>query len=213
MAEEAGEPHVSVPASYLLDLLARVEDLAELKAALCVLYLSSRRATPAVPLDEVVQPWVLRAVVGMTSPEPAEQRLRRSLDRGVANGLLLRLTAGSGDAGRVHLLPATREHQALVDRLRANGPETARELGMPPDAETVVYRPNVFALYERHIGPLTPLVAERLRDAERSYPRAWVEAAILAAEQYNRRNWRYIEAILSRWEATGGPDGASRRRA
>ncbi len=30
-------------------------------------------------------------------------------------------------------------------------------------------RPNVFKLYEENIGPLTPLIADALKDAEQTY--------------------------------------------
>jgi len=41
---------------------------------------------------------------------------------------------------------------------------------MPPPPE----RPNIFKLYEENIGPLTPLIADALKDAEKTYPPEWV---------------------------------------
>ncbi len=52
---------------------------------------------------------------------------------------------------------------------------------------------------------ISPLLAEQLRDAERSYPWPWIEAAFREAVALNRRSWRYIERILERWR-TEGPD-------
>jgi DnaD/phage-associated family protein len=103
----------------------------------------------------------------------------------------------------------TEDNAALVKRLMQGDDTAAEAVGVEDESEVTVFRPNVFALYEHAIGPLTPLVAERLRDAERSYPRVWIERALDEAVHYNRRNWRYIEAILARWEETGGPDGIS----
>jgi len=200
-----GEAPIAVSAAYLLELLQRSEELGELKAVLYTLYLAARRGTRAVSLDDLLAPPVTRALVGRNSPEPAELRLRQSLDRAVAAGSLLRLTAGSRGRQRMYFLPATNDNRELVDAVRASEPRAVRELGLPEDADVTIYRPNVFAFYEQHIGPLTPLVAEQLRDAERSYPRAWIEDAILTAVQYNRRSWKYVEAILGRWEAAGGP--------
>ena len=94
----------------------------------------------------------------------------------------------------------------MVDRLRAGESGTVLELGLPTDADISVYRPNVFAFYEQYLGPLTPLVADQLRDAERSYPRLWIEEAIIAAADSHTRSWRYIETMLTRWEETGAPD-------
>jgi DNA replication protein len=62
---------------------------------------------------------------------------------------------------------------------------------------------NIFRLYEENIGPLTPMLAEALREAEREYPPAWLEDAIRIAVKNNKRNWNYIQAILRRWQREG----------
>jgi len=74
-----------------------------------------------------------------------------------------------------------------------------------------VERPNIFALYEQNIGLLQPLIAEELREAEKTYPAAWIEEAFKIAVERNARNWRYIKAILERWTREGKDDGAPKR--
>ena len=64
-------------------------------------------------------------------------------------------------------------------------------------------RPDIYTLYEQNIGPLTPILSERLREAERLYPAAWVEEAFAEAVNYNRRSWAYIARILENWAANG----------
>jgi DNA replication protein len=66
-----------------------------------------------------------------------------------------------------------------------------------------VERPNIFVLYEQNIGLLTPMIASQLEDAADQYPADWVEAAFSEAVQRNKRNWKYISAILRRWETEG----------
>jgi DNA replication protein len=66
-----------------------------------------------------------------------------------------------------------------------------------------VDRPNIFVLYEQNIGLLSPLIADQLRDAASIYPQEWIEAAFREAVQYNKRSWKYISAILRRWETEG----------
>jgi len=66
-------------------------------------------------------------------------------------------------------------------------------------------RPDIYTLYEQNIGPLTPILGERLREAEQLYPAEWVEAAFTEAVNYNRRSWAYISRILENW-ATEGKD-------
>jgi DnaD/phage-associated family protein len=197
---------------FFSDALPRVQELVELKILLYVRHLAARRSRPGVSVEDLLEPAVLRATVGLFSPEPAELRLQRALDRAVANGFLLRATVRSNGRATTYLLPATRANRELVEDLERHGSGAVQALALSPGAEATVSRPNIFAFYEQHVGPLTPLVAEQLRDAERSYPRAWIEEAVLTAVHYNKRTWRYIQTILSRWEETGGPDAVSRHR-
>jgi DnaD/phage-associated family protein len=75
----------------------------------------------------------------------------------------------------------------------------------PSEVRLEVERPNIFVLYEQNIGLLTPLIAEELRDAEKTYPADWVEEAFRIAVEHNARHWRYVRSILERW-ATEGKD-------
>ena len=72
-------------------------------------------------------------------------------------------------------------------------------------------RPNVFVLYEENVGPLTPLIAEELKEAEDVYPADWIEAAFREAVSLNKRSWKYIRAILERWRSEGRKDETARR--
>jgi DnaD/phage-associated family protein len=72
--------------------------------------------------------------------------------------------------------------------------------------------PNVFKLYEENIGPLTPLIADTLKDAEQIYSPEWIADAIERAAVLNKRNWKYIEAILRRWKEEGRADEKQDRR-
>lgn len=79
-----------------------------------------------------------------------------------------------------------------------------------PKATLDIIKPNIFKLYEENIGPLTPLIADSLRDAEETYPEEWIEEAIQIAVANNVRRWNYIDRILSRWQEEGR-DGTDRR--
>lgn len=203
-------PPVVIDGDLLDRLLAQASDLAELKVVLRVMRLAAQRKAGAVPLEAVLAPPGGRPLPAPTSPEPAEERMGRSVERAVADGFLLRLTVRTGDEESVRLLPASAANRALLERLQAGEAQAGDELALPTDADVVIHRPNVFSLYEQFVGPLTPLVAEQILDAERAYPRGWLEAAIQLAAEYNRRSWRYVQTILTRWEENGAPDGASR---
>jgi DnaD/phage-associated family protein len=58
-------------------------------------------------------------------------------------------------------------------------------------------------MYEENIGPLTPLAADALKEAEKEYPTGWIEDAMRKAVKNNARNWRYVETILKRWQREG----------
>lgn len=62
---------------------------------------------------------------------------------------------------------------------------------------------NIFQLYESNFGALTPMIAEALKDAEKTYPAEWIESAMSEAVECNKRNWKYVEAILKRWQVDG----------
>lgn len=195
---------VVLPAALLNDVLNRVQDLAELKAVMFVLEAVARRDTPGVWFEDLLETRIVQAVVGADSPRPSEERLRQALDRAVANGFLFRVVAGA----RTCYLPVSDDNRMLLGRLRVGDPDVPDVLGLEPEAPAAIYRPNIYAVYEQYIGPLTPLIAEQLRSAERAYPRGWIEEAIITAARYNRRSWRYIETVLLRWEETGAPGTA-----
>lgn len=64
-------------------------------------------------------------------------------------------------------------------------------------------RVDVFDLFEKEIGLLTPLVKEELTTALVALPSEWVADAIGEASRANKRNWRYIAGILENWKRDG----------
>ncbi len=57
--------------------------------------------------------------------------------------------------------------------------------------------------FESNIGMLSPSLFERLKDIADTYPEGWFEKAVDEAAAYGKRNLKYIEAILERWQAEG----------
>jgi DnaD/phage-associated family protein len=79
-----------------------------------------------------------------------------------------------------------------------------------PRIRVIAERPSIYTLYEQNIGLLTPLVAEQMLEAERRYPRDWIEEAFGEAVGNNKLSWRYIERILERWALEGKKSGKDR---
>ena len=103
------------------------------------------------------------------------------------------------------------EHgRAAIDRIRRGELHKLVE-PLPEDVNLQAQRPHIFTLYEQNIGVIQPMIAEELRDAERTYPPNWLDDAFREAVELNKRSWRYIAAILKRWAAEGKDDGRDKR--
>jgi len=115
----------------------------------------------------------------------------------------LRINAAAGEEDLYFLNnPASRR---AVARARSGDLEL-RPGAVARPIEAPEARPGIFRLYEEHIGTITPLVGERLIEAEETYPAEWVEAAFREAAELNVRNWRYIERMLQSWAEEGRPN-------
>jgi len=197
---------VGIPRPVFTDLIPIIDDLAELKLTLHVLWRlrQQRGKVRYLRFSDLASDQVLLSGFG----EAPLETLRSALDRVVERGTLLRAKLPNGD--EAFYFANTPKGRAAVEAL-ARGER-------PDDVETIE-RPNIFTLYEQNIGMLTPLIAEELREAEETYPAAWIEEAFREAVSLNKRSWKYIHAILERWRTEGkdddGPeqsDEADRRR-
>ncbi|MBI2873401.1 MAG: DnaD domain protein [Chloroflexi bacterium] len=192
-----GTRYTPVPNLLFGPLLEQVNDLAEWKCMLRLLWLAAqKRAIPqAVQERELVEDRTLLRALGT----PAE--VQRGLALAVQRGTLLRVASPQGVAYLLHT-QANAETAARLGWTPATEGPTAMEATGP-----VGHRPNIFALYEGNIGMLTPMLAEELKEAEANYPQEWIEAAIREAVSHNRRSWRYIARILERWAIEGRDHG------
>ena len=184
---------VGIPRPVFTDLIPIIDDLAELKLTLHVLWRlrQQRGKMRYLRFSDLASDQVLLSGLGKSPLET----LRSALDRVVDRGTLLRVKPPNGD--ETIYFANTAKGRAAVEAL-ARGER-------PDDIETIE-RPNVFTLYEQNIGMLTPLIAEELREAEETYPAAWIEEAFREAVSLNKRSWRYIHAILERWRNEGKDD-------
>jgi DnaD/phage-associated family protein len=94
----------------------------------------------------------------------------------------------------------------------AFGQQSAEDESSPVKSTLDAIKPNVFQLYEENIGPLTPLIADMLKDAQDTFPVEWIDEAIQIAVKNNVRRWKYVESILKRWQEEGR-NGTDRRDA
>src|SRR5579862_6535366 len=206
-----------LPAAFFDQLLPQIDDLAELKVLLhSVALLGRQKGWPRcvsrsqLQHDELLQ----RSLGGIGDLRSLEDVLEHALERASQRGSLLRLTVRDGDQAEEWFLLNTERGRALLRDLKGSGEEAAelrKRLGTSESAALETARPNVFSLYEQNVGLLTRMIAEELMEAEATYPEVWIEEAFRIAVNGNKRNWRYIKAILGRWAAEGREDGTFRR--
>ncbi|HAJ38564.1 MAG TPA: hypothetical protein DCL15_23090 [Chloroflexi bacterium] len=199
---------VIVPDFFFTDLLPLIDDLAELKLTLHCFWLLNEQEGQLKYLrgadlrsDEVL----LRSLTLDNELRTPAQALADALERATARGTLLKLEIQSGDTEESvedwYFINTVKGRQTLA-LVRQGKLEELRRV-LPDEARLKVERPNVFALYEQNIGLLTPLIADQLRDLEKSYPPDWIDEAFTIAVAGNKRALRYIQAILKRWETEG----------
>jgi DNA replication protein len=192
----------SIPEPVFTELIPLIDDLAELKLTLHVLWRlgQQRGKVRYLRRADLAADQVLLAGLG---DAPAEA-LGQALERAVERGTLLRVETTTGE---------TTEPLYFANTPRGRAAAEAIARGEWPDELESAARPNVFTLYEENVGLLTPLIADQLREAEQIYPAAWIEDAFREAVSLNKRSWRYIRAILERWRTEGRGDETGRRPA
>ena len=192
--------NVSVPEPVFTDLIPLIDDLAELKLTLHVLWrlLRQRGKVRYLRYADLASDDVLRSSLG----DAPTDVLRQALARAVERGTLLRVEAAAGD---------TSEHLYFANTPKGRAAVEAIARGEWPDELESAGRPNVFTLYEQNIGMLTPLIADELRQAEKDYPAEWIEEAFREAVTQNIRKWSYVRAVLEHWRDEGRGDEAGRR--
>ena len=195
---------VPVPAPLLGSLLERIDDLAELKCTLRVIsLLSEKRGYPRfLTLREIQSDETLaRAALGDNDKEKVPDVIEKALGRAVKRGTLSFVVMGSGQKKQpVFGLNTASDRAALARLADRPAPEEISEYGT---VEPPVERPNIFEMYEQNIGLLSPIISDQLREAEAMYHEDWIADAFGEAVTQNKRSWRYISAILERWEREG----------
>jgi len=198
------EEQVTLPASFFSELLPEIDTLAELKVTLFAFLLLAQKSDPAgcFQLTELQDdPTIVAALA--SADQDGRTAVAEGLQQAVIRGTFLqaKVQPPGGEVGTWYWLH-TPENRALLRQVESgHWPEALQNAWQ--GARLHWQRPNIFTLYEQNIGPLTPLLADALQDAERSYPAAWIEEAFRIAVQRNVRNWKYVRAILERWREEG----------
>ncbi len=190
---------MALPRFFFVEVMPQVEDAAELKAILRVLYLLGSREESG---ESVTYGDLLSRTASL--PEMDEATLRRCLSLAVKHGAVLRSTVRTGGKWEEAYCANTESVRRAVESARRSELTAGEEDRQRPAA-------NIFVLYEQNIGMITPMIAEELKEAEKLYPGGWIEEAFREAVVLNKRSWRYVARILERW-ATEGKDSGEHRQ-
>jgi DNA replication protein len=196
---------VPMPAQFFTELLTQIDDLAEMRVTLFALGLIGKSGDfgNSLLMQDFTEDNHLMAGLG-NNPEEAQTGLLDALERAVQRGSILRIAGAETPSQQTYFFLNTPRGRLAAQALK-------RGESLPATAASVINttkeKPNLFALYEANLGPLTPMIADTLREAEKVYPPEWVEEAMKIAVQNNIRRWRYVEAILKSWKEEGRHGG------
>lgn len=197
-----GKEHLTpLPGPFFTELLPEIGHLGELKVILYAFWRLDHMEGTFRYLRHADFAGDGRFMGGMgSSPQEAESQLDEALRQAVVDGILLEARLQL-ETEQVLYFVNTPRGRAAVQAIEQGRWRPSGDEQMP--IELALERPNIFRLYEENIGPLTPLIADALREAESEYPDDWVQDAFRIAVETNKRNWRYIQAILRRWQEEG----------
>lgn len=205
---------VVIPDLFFTDLLPQIDDLAELKLTLHCFWLLNEQSGEFRYLrgEDLRQDATLLQSLALDNELHTPLAvLTNALERATARNTLLRLEMETPDpsaeqAGGIqvedwYFMNTVKGRQTIA--LVRQGKLHELQSAIPEEARLRIARPNIFVLYEQNVGLMTPLIAEQLRDLEKTYPPPWIEEAFDIAVSRNKRSLRYIQAILKRWETEG----------
>jgi len=201
----------ALPAYFFSQLLPVIDDLAELKLTIFALASLQQKEGDYRYLrfgefaaDEHLMAGLAAVDASMTARETLKRALQKATKRGT---LLVAAVKVEGEMERYYTA-ADASGRALHQRIQAGEwrPAAAGEIELLPA------RPSIYGLYEENIGVLTPMIAESIKEAQATYPQGWIEEAMRLSVEGNKRNWRYVRAILERWQQEGrGSETRGRR--
>jgi DnaD/phage-associated family protein len=216
MKQFAGFParmqFTSIPNYFFNTLLPQINDIAELKTTLHIFEtLYRKRGYPRFTTRlELSGNKSLMSSLKETAKSP-DEALRDALEMAARRGTALHLALDrDGVSEDVYFLNTEQDRQTVAKiqngELSLSGLKVKEQAYIETEEQ-----PDIFTDFEENIGMLTPMVADELREAEKIYPKTWINAAIKEAALRNKRSWEYISAILERWTAEGKSDGTHRR--
>lgn len=206
-----GKVHfTSIPDPFFRNLLPQIDHLGELKVTLHAFWLLDQMEGPFryLQLSNFLEDEEFIAGL-VDNPQHAREYLQDAISRCLVRNTFIKATLELDNTHEDFYFLNTPKGRAAVGAIERG---EWRHSGDPAHPLDVVSEPpGIYHLYEENIGPLTPMIAETLDDAENTYPYSWIEEAVRIAVENNVRRWSYVEAILKRWQEGGRDEREDRR--
>jgi len=196
---ESKKRFIGIPDQFFSEVLTGIDDINELKLVLFILWAAYTRADFGLFFceEDFLEDHLFMDGLAADNSNP-QDALNKALNLAVDDGIILKVNEAEKKRD-IYFINSPR------GRAAAELAHTGKSRVLP-DATGLtldIIQPNIYRLYEENIGPLTPLIAETLRETESAYPAEWITEAIEIAVRNNVRRWKYVVTILSRWQEEG----------
>src|SRR4030042_1625516 len=186
LLEDISSP-IRIPEQFFRQVLFEIDDLVELKLTLYIFWRFEHmegsfhylRFTDLLKDEHLVQ------ALGV-NPRKTRKALEVALQKATERGTLLQADISPKRNRDKLICLNSAKGRAVIDTYQKGERRTLDRLEQA--VEMYTEHPNIFQLYEANIGPLTPMIADALRDAENPYQASWIEDAFRLAVKPTKRN-------------------------
>ncbi len=190
--------YLGLPVTIFSEIIENIEDITDFKILLRLIYLTQTKKGKFqfCTIDELLADRILMRTLQKKYPQSDKNEIiENSLKKLLVLELIIKIIQKPNNS-TAYLLN-TKFNRSNPHQVQTDSPETL----LPWEGDELT--PNIFTLYEQNISTLTPIIAEKLREAEEIYPSDWINEAFSEAVKNNKRNWAYISSILTKWNIQG----------
>ena len=198
-----GDSAIRIPQTFFTQLLPHMQNLPQLQLLLYLYWHSESQQNKVRHFRRVD----LSADPALEKMIGDQEALERTLESLISLGAILRAELDWMD--EVYYFINNPQGQAALKAIEMGEWHDFQKNQQP--IHLIDEKPNIFKLYEENIGVITPMMAEILKDDEATYPPWWIEKAIKLTVEQNVHSWKYVQAILKRWQKEGIGDEQNRR--
>ena len=198
-----------IPNLLFTKIMPEIREIAELKVALYIFCLISRqREYPRfIKFSDLLTDNILMDSIDPDKTGSRDGMLKNALNLAVQHGIFLQFNIDIENKNELAYSLNTEAEKQAINSITKGETTLSDQIIQRQKGQGVLLLSDIFSVYERNIGMITPMIADELREAEKTYPLAWIEDAFKEAVLLNKRNWKYIARILERWAIEGKNSG------